>query len=72
MRHGVAHRKLNRTSTHRRAMFANMAARIRLIANMHVGFDLREIDPENDFVSHAPRNHVREQEAIINQVMDYA
>ncbi|EAP91215.1 MAG: 50S ribosomal protein L17 [Oceanicaulis sp.] len=26
MRHGVAHRKLNRTSTHRRAMFANMAA----------------------------------------------
>ena len=26
MRHGVAHRKLNRTSTHRRAMFANMVA----------------------------------------------
>jgi len=26
MRHGVAHRKLNRTATHRRAMFANMAA----------------------------------------------
>ncbi len=26
MRHGVAHRKLNRTSTHRRAMMANMAA----------------------------------------------
>jgi ribosomal protein L17 len=26
MRHGVAHRKLNRTSSHRRAMFANMAA----------------------------------------------
>ncbi|MCP1335209.1 50S ribosomal protein L17 [Futiania mangrovi] len=26
MRHGIAHRKLNRTSTHRQAMFANMAA----------------------------------------------
>ena len=26
MRHGNAHRKLNRTSEHRRAMFANMAA----------------------------------------------
>ena len=26
MRHGVAHRKLNRTSSHRTAMFANMAA----------------------------------------------
>ena len=26
MRHGKAHRKLNRTSEHRRAMFANMAA----------------------------------------------
>src|ERR687884_1441344 len=26
MRHGVAHRKLGRTSSHREAMFANMAA----------------------------------------------
>ena len=26
MRHGLAHRKLNRTSEHRKAMFANMAA----------------------------------------------
>ncbi|MEE2566917.1 50S ribosomal protein L17 [Hyphobacterium marinum] len=26
MRHGVAHRKLGRTTTHRNAMFANMAA----------------------------------------------
>src|SRR5213596_4323472 len=26
MRHGYAHRKLNRTSEHRRAMFANMTA----------------------------------------------
>lgn len=26
MRHGNAHRKLNRTASHRRAMFANMAA----------------------------------------------
>ena len=26
MRHGLAHRKLNKTSSHRKAMFANMAA----------------------------------------------
>ena len=26
MRHGLAHRKLNRTSEHRKAMFANMAS----------------------------------------------
>lgn len=26
MRHGIAHRKLNRTASHRTAMFANMAA----------------------------------------------
>ena len=26
MRHGNAHRKFNRTASHRRAMFANMAA----------------------------------------------
>ncbi len=26
MRHGLSHRKLNRTSSHRKAMFANMAA----------------------------------------------
>jgi len=26
MRHGIAHRKLNRTHEHRKAMFANMAA----------------------------------------------
>ncbi len=26
MRHGVGHRKLNRTASHRQAMFANMAA----------------------------------------------
>ena len=26
MRHGLAHRKLNRTASHRKAMFANMAA----------------------------------------------
>ncbi|MEM9378020.1 MAG: 50S ribosomal protein L17, partial [Pseudomonadota bacterium] len=25
MRHGIAHRKLNRTASHRKAMFANMA-----------------------------------------------
>ncbi|MEK9714235.1 MAG: 50S ribosomal protein L17, partial [Methylophilaceae bacterium] len=31
MRHGNSHRKLNRTSSHRKAMFKNMAAS--LLAN---------------------------------------
>ena len=47
MRHGKAHRKLNRTSEHRRAMFANMAAALikheQIITTLPKAKDLRPV-----------------------------
>ena len=47
MRHGKAHRKLNRTSEHRRAMFANMAAALikheQIVTTLPKAKDLRPI-----------------------------
>jgi large subunit ribosomal protein L17 len=47
MRHGNAHRKLNRTAEHRRAMFANMAAALikheQIITTLPKAKDLRPI-----------------------------
>ncbi|MFL5029872.1 MAG: 50S ribosomal protein L17 [Xanthobacteraceae bacterium] len=47
MRHGYAHRKLNRTSEHRRAMFANMAAALikheQIVTTLPKAKDLRPI-----------------------------
>src|SRR6267154_3277217 len=47
MRHGNAHRKLNRTAEHRRAMFANMAAALikheQIMTTLPKAKDLRPI-----------------------------
>ena len=47
MRHGIAHRKLNRTHEHRRAMFANMAASLirheQIVTTLPKAKDLRPI-----------------------------
>ena len=47
MRHGIAHRKLNRTHEHRRAMFANMAAALikheQIVTTLPKAKDLRPI-----------------------------
>ena len=47
MRHAKAHRKLNRTSEHRRAMFANMAAALikheQIVTTLPKAKDLRPI-----------------------------
>jgi large subunit ribosomal protein L17 len=47
MRHGKAHRKLNRTHEHRRAMFANMAAALvkheQIVTTLPKAKDLRPI-----------------------------
>ena len=66
MRHGVAHRKLNRTSTHRRAMFANMAAS--LIEHEQIVTTLpkaKELKPIMDKTHHPGQNagdlHARRQ-----------
>jgi large subunit ribosomal protein L17 len=47
MRHGYAHRKLNRTAEHRRAMFANLAAALikheQIVTTLPKAKDLRPI-----------------------------
>jgi large subunit ribosomal protein L17 len=47
MRHGNAHRKLNRTAEHRRAMFANMAASLikheQIVTTLPKAKDLRSV-----------------------------
>src|SRR5919205_130658 len=47
MRHGIAHRKLNRTHEHRRAMFANMAAALikheQIVTTLPKAKDLRPV-----------------------------
>ena len=47
MRHGKAHRKLNRTAEHRRAMFANMAAALikheQIVTTLPKAKDLRPV-----------------------------
>src|SRR3954449_3025454 len=47
MRHGFAHRKLNRTPEHRRAMFANMAAALikheQIVTTLPKAKDLRPV-----------------------------
>ena len=47
MRHGLAHRKLNRTSEHRKAMFANMASYLieheQIVTTLPKAKDLRPI-----------------------------
>src|SRR5499426_3581824 len=52
MRHGHAHRKLNRKSEHRRAMFANMAASLirheQIVTTLPKAKDLRPIAEMRD------------------------
>jgi len=47
MRHGVAHRKLNRTAEHRKAMFANMSAALikheQIVTTLPKAKDLRPV-----------------------------
>ena len=47
MRHGVGHKKLNRTASHRQAMFANMAAALvkheQIVTTLPKAKDLRSI-----------------------------
>jgi len=40
MRHKLAHRKLNRTASHRKAMFANMASSLSAVIWTHVASQL--------------------------------
>ena len=70
MRHGVAHRKLNRTSTHRRAMFANMAAS--LIEHEHIVTTLpkaKELKPIMDkLITLAKRGDLHARRQAISKI----
>lgn len=72
MRHGVAHRKLNRTSTHRRAMFANMAAS--LIEHEQIVTTLpkaKELKPLMDkLITLAKRGDLHARRQAISKVRD--
>ena len=70
MRHGVAHRKLNRTASHRKAMFANMAAS--LIEHEQIVTTLpkaKELKPNMDkLVTLAKRGDLHARRQAISQI----
>jgi large subunit ribosomal protein L17 len=72
MRHGVAHRKLNRTSSHRRAMFANMAAS--LIEHEQIVTTLpkaKELKPIMDkLITLAKRGDLHARRQAISKIRD--
>ncbi len=72
MRHGVAHRKLGRTSAHRQAMFANMAAS--LIKHEQITTTLpkaKELRPfVEKLVTLAKRGDLHARRQAISQVRD--
>ena len=74
MRHGLAHRKLNRTSSHRKAMFANMAAS--LITHEQIVTTLpkaKEMKPIMDkLVTLAKKGDLASRRRAISQVRDKA
>lgn len=72
MRHGLAHRKLNRTSSHRKAMFANMAAS--LITHEQIVTTLpkaKEMKPIMDkLVTLAKKGDLASRRRAISQIRD--
>ena len=72
MRHGVAHRKLNRTASHRRAMFANMAAS--LIEHEQIVTTLpkaKELKPIMDkLITLAKRGDLHSRRQAISKIRD--
>jgi len=74
MRHGIAHRKLNRTSSHRTAMFANMAAS--LIKHEQITTTLpkaKELRPfVEKLVTLAKRGDLHARRIAISRVRDVA
>ena len=72
MRHGIAHRKLGRTTTHRNAMFANMAAS--LIEHEQIVTTLpkaKEMKPFMDkLITLAKRGDLHARRQAISKVRD--
>src|SRR5262249_19426764 len=74
MRHANAHRKLNRTSEHRRAMFANMAAALikheQIVTTLPKAKDLRPIIEK--LVTLGKRDDLHARRQAIAQMRDVA
>ena len=74
MRHGIAHRKLNRTASHRKAMFANMAAS--LIEHGQIVTTLpkaKEMKPFMDkLITLAKRGDLHARRQAVSKVRDEA
>ncbi|MEM6649670.1 MAG: 50S ribosomal protein L17, partial [Pseudomonadota bacterium] len=74
MRHGKAHRKLNRTASHRKAMFANMAAS--LIKHEQITTTLpkaKELKPIADkLITLAKKGDLHARRQAISQIRDVA
>ncbi len=72
MRHGIAHRKLNRTHSHRKALFANMAAS--LIEHEQIITTLpkaKELAPFMDkLISLAKRGDIHGRRQAMSKVRD--
>ncbi|MEM7662891.1 MAG: 50S ribosomal protein L17 [Pseudomonadota bacterium] len=72
MRHGLAHRKLNRTASHRKAMFANMASS--LITHEQIVTTLpkaKELKPIMDkLVTLAKKGDLASRRRAISQIRD--
>ncbi|MEO1474875.1 MAG: 50S ribosomal protein L17 [Pseudomonadota bacterium] len=72
MRHGIAHRKLNRTSSHRKAMFANMASS--LITHEQIVTTLpkaKELKPIMDkLVTLAKKGDLASRRRAVSQIRD--
>ena len=74
MRHGNAHRKFNRTASHRRAMFANMAAALikheQISTTLPKAKDLRPIVEK--LVTLGKRGDLHARRQAISQIRDAA
>ena len=74
MRHGVAHRKLGRTSAHRTAMFANMSASLikheQIVTTLPKAKELRPFVEK--LVTLAKRGDLHARRQAISQVRDIA
>ncbi len=72
MRHGVAHRKLGRTTAHRQAMFANMAASLikheQIVTTLPKAKELRPFVEK--LVTLAKRGDLHARRQAISQVRD--
>jgi large subunit ribosomal protein L17 len=72
MRHGNAHRKLNRTAEHRKAMFANMAAALikheQIITTLPKAKDLRPIVEK--LVTLGKRGDLHARRQAVSQLRD--